>query len=88
MKDTGFTFYGGAYSYFHGTIKNGCLELISEIDGDMWSEVHYYFSKEETDKLFSIISLEDFIALGKEKHLYGVECFLNDNNIKYEQKGI
>ena len=48
------------------------------------SEKIYSFSKEETEKLFSIISVDDFVKLCREKHLMGMEEFLEDNKIAYD----
>lgn len=50
----------------------------------MGGKKYYSFSKEETEKLFSIISVEDFIALCKKKHVGGMEDFLEENKIAYE----
>ncbi len=59
-----FSIYGGGSVYLDGGIYNGRLFLESEIIGDEDypdSTVHYSFSKEDTDKLFSIMTLEDLL---------------------------
>ena len=43
----------------------------------------YDFSKEETEKLFDLISLENFIELCRREHLVGMEKFLGENQISY-----
>ena len=78
--------YSGRTSALTGNIdEDGRLHLTSEVYGEDYdSEKHYEFTKEETDRLFSIISLEDFIALCSEQHLIGMEGFLSDNQIRYD----
>lgn len=85
MKPQDIHFYSGGGSSLIGRIdEEGCLHLDSEVwGGDYDSEKHYKFSKEETDKLFSLISLEDFIALCQEQHVRGMERFLDSNRISY-----
>ncbi len=86
MKDQHFSCYAGSGSSLSGYICDGRLYLDSEIYGgdDFYdSESHYVFSKEETDRLFSIISLDDFISLCRSSHLLGMEEFLQQHGIKY-----
>lgn len=82
MKDQKFTIYEETGVYLDGEIKDGCLELLSEVYGEWDSEQHSSFSKEDTEKLFSLISLEDFITLCREKRLIGMDEFLKENGIK------
>ena len=85
MKDIKITIYDELYIHLFGDITNGCLHLESAVYGDDYdSEKHYSFSKEETERLFSIISLEDFILLCREKRLIGMEAFLKRNNISFK----
>ena len=85
MKDQRFEIYKEQYIFLGGEIINGCLHLRSEVYGDEYdSEKHYGFSKEETEKLFAKISLEDFIELCRKKRLSGMEEFLKENNIEYK----
>ena len=60
MEDRKFAVYSEPGVYLGGEIKNGCLHLESDVFGELDSEQHYSFSKEDTDKLFSLISFEDF----------------------------
>lgn len=86
MEDQYFSCYSSSTSSLRGHIRDGCLYLDSEIYGDddfYDSESHYVFSKEETDRLFSIISLDDFISLCRNSHLLGMEEFLRQHGIKY-----
>lgn len=85
MKEQSFAIYNERYVHLNGDIdQDGCLKLLSEVYGEDYdSERHYSFSREETDKLFSIISLEDFISLCQEQRLAGMEKFLAENHIMY-----
>ncbi len=65
--------------------NDGSLELTSEVYGDddhPDSEKHYVFSKEQTDKLFSMISLEDLIESCQRGRLFWLEAFLRRNGIR------
>ena len=76
MKDGKFDIYNERFVYLGGEISNGCLELISEVYGDddhPDSEKHYLFSESQTEKLFSLISMEDFIAFCQRGHLMWLE---------------
>jgi hypothetical protein len=42
------------------------------------------FSKETTEKLFSILTLESFIEMCKSVTLLEIEKFFEENDIKYE----
>lgn len=84
MKDQRFNIYNEQYVHLGGDITDGSLHLESEVYGEDYdSEKHYTFSKEETEKLFSIISLEDFIELCRKEHLIGMEQFLADHHVEY-----
>ena len=52
----------------------------------MWadydSEQHIEFSKDATEKLFSLISLDEFIVLCRKEHLIGLDKFLNEKGIE------
>ena len=66
-----------------GRITNGCMHLESCVYGDDYdSEKYYDFTKEDTLKLFSIMTFDDFIASCQEGHLIWMEQFLEDNGIK------
>ena len=82
MKDRKFVIYKERYISLSGQIAGGCLSLDSEVHGDDFdSEKHYRFTKEQTEKLFSIISHDDFLELCREKHLVGMEDFLSKYGI-------
>ena len=84
MKDQSFVLYREKYVFLGGKISDGCLELHSSVDmGDFDSERFYSFTKEETDKLFSVISLEEFKKLCRDGNLTGLEAFLGENGIMY-----
>ena len=50
-------------------------------DGDT-SEVNYFLTKEETAKLLSVISLDDFIEMVRKERLKGMFEFFEKNGIK------
>ena len=50
--------------------------------GDYDSEQHIEFSKDATEKLFSLISLDEFIALCRKEHLIGLDKYLNEKGIE------
>ena len=82
MENQFFTIYEQDNTTLRGDITDGCLHLESNVFGDYDSEQHYSFSKEDTEKLFGMISLEDLIQLCVDEHLYGLDIFLKKNGIK------
>lgn len=77
--------YSEKHVSLNGKIINGSLSLESNIYGEGYdSEKHYTFSKTETEKLFSIITKEDFVKLCRKERLIGMENFLKENGIRYE----
>ena len=65
-----------------GDIRGGCLHLESCIYGDDYdSEMEYSFSKEDTEKLFSLLAFDDFIKACREGHLMWLSAFLDENDI-------
>ena len=91
MEDCGFVIYSHRYVYLGGSIEKGCLKIDSEVYGgdDYWdSEQHVTLTKKETDKLFSICSLEELIELGRSERYGGLLSFLDRIGIKYECFGL
>ena len=84
IKDTKFSIYSERYVHLSGKVSEGCLCLDSYVYGDDYdSEAHYLFSKEETEKLFQMISLDEFIELGRQSNLLGMLEYLNQHGIVY-----
>ena len=84
MKDCKFDIYDERYVHLFGEFRNGCLQLTSLIFGeDRDSEMIYDFSKADTEKLFFLVSLEDFKKICRAGHLLGMEKFLKDNGIRW-----
>lgn len=84
MPNQDFTVYSERYVSLYGKIKSGCMMLISEVEGDDYSSLkRYSFSLDETYRLLSVISLEDFFEVCREGHLEGMELFLRKNSITY-----
>ena len=81
MVDQDIRIYSEKGASFSGKIKNDCLSLTSEVWGAYNSEQHIEFSKEQTEKLFSLISLEDFLKICREKKVSGMWEFLDANDI-------
>ena len=91
MKDLNINLYSNpGVSYLDLRIQNNCAQLISEIrsdDGDDF-EVHYILDENETKRLFSLISLQEFIGFArKEKTLLTILKFLDSNKIIYKKVG-
>lgn len=82
-KTMSFNIYAYDRIYLDGEIEDGCLTLVSNVFGkDYDSEKTYFFSKEQTEKLFGIISLDGFIELCRKEDLIGMEEFLKKNSIQ------
>ena len=78
---------GDRYTCLNGNITNGCLNMVSKVDGGddyMDSEKHYCFSEAETLKLFSIMTLNEFIDLCGKRSLTEMESYLEKNGVSYE----
>jgi len=85
MENQEFTIYTEKDICLNGRISEGCLHLESYVSGDGYSSEKYYdLSKSESDKLFSLISLEEFVELCKKEHLVGVEEFFKKNDIEVQ----
>ena len=67
-----FTIYSEEYVSLRGATGDSRLELTLHVYGDEIypdSEMHHAFSQERTEKLFSLISLEDYIDSCRSGHL-------------------
>ena len=68
--------------------KDGYLDIESTIYGndDFWdSEKHYTFTKQEVEKLLSVISIEELCE--KCKSAMWLEKFLKENNLLHSEGG-
>ncbi len=84
MEDRNFSIYSERYASMKGEIRNGCLHIELDVYGDDYdSEAHYTLVEAETERLFSIISPDDFIALCREGHVKGMLDLFETNNIDY-----
>ena len=84
-----FSCYSDGSVYLGGTVKNGCLNIESEVCGDSYSSEKYYsFSKKETEKLFSLMTLQELIEMCKRVHVLGMEKFFEENDIRYESSAV
>ncbi len=73
------------FSYLGFKIQDDSLTLISEIQaGDAGDIVnHYILSKEETTKLFDLMSLDEFIKFcQKERSVHSILNYLESKGIK------
>lgn len=85
MEDVRISVYHENPVFLDLNIVDGCLRMDSEVFGPSYdSEAHYNFSKEETEKLFQLISVEDFVELCRKEHLEGMERFLKKHRIDYD----
>ena len=75
MKDTSFTCYIERFVCLEGKIKDGQLYMDSEVWGDEYdSEKHYRLTKEDTEKLFSEMTLDQFIEFCRKERTLGMEA--------------
>ena len=85
MEDRKIAVYREQSVFLDLSIVDGCLRMDSEVFGPSYdSEAHYTFSKEETEKLFQLISVEDFVELCRKENLHGMERFLKKHRIDYD----
>lgn len=85
MENQDFIIYKEKDVQLTGRISEGCLHLESYVSGDGYSSEKYYdLSKSESDKLFSLISFEDFIELCKKEKLMGMEEYFHRNDIQVQ----
>ena len=84
MKDQSFNIYSEQNVWLYGDVRDGVLSLTSEVYGPGYgSERHYIFTREETEKLFALCSLGEFIELCRRERLAGMEDFLRENGIGF-----
>ena len=69
--------------YLGGELRDRCLVFESEVYGYINSEGHYDLDEENTRKLLSQISLDEIIAIGKEKRLSGLIELLQKYDVDY-----
>lgn len=82
LTDMKLDIYSGGGISLQGIIKDGCLHLTSEVWGDDYdSEKHYVLTREDTEKLFSIIEVDEFIEECREGHTLWMEDFFEMNGI-------
>ncbi len=82
VYDRDFVIYNEKNVTLSGSIVNGCLHLESSVYGEEYdSEKHYDFTKEDTRKLFSMITFDSFIDSCRKGHLMWLEQFIEDNDI-------
>ena len=84
MEDKKFIIINEGNVYIGGEIWRGTLNIKSEVDGPYTSEMGYYLSKEDTDRLFSLITLEDFIKMVHDGGCMAMTDFFDGHGIKYE----
>ena len=83
MRDQSFDIYSERYVHLYGDIKDGCLHLESLVFGEEYdSEKHYSFTKEETERLFEILPLKEFIELCRHEHVSGMEAFFTEHGLE------
>ncbi len=77
-----FIIYSEKNIFLEGEIKDGCLHLESCVYGDEYdSEKHYVFDNTDTDKLFSLLSFEEFLESCRKGRLMWLEDYLEKNDI-------
>ena len=83
MEDRSFVIYADPSVYLGGELRDGCLKFESEVYGYIDSEGHYDLDEENTSKLLSQISLDEMIAIGKEKRPSGIIELFQKYDIDY-----
>ena len=66
------------------------MHIVSEIDDDemgFHSEVHYILSQDETKKLYSIVTEEEFSEICRTSGSTGMQKFLEAHDIQYRRVG-
>lgn len=89
MKDGKVVIYQTNVSHMIARFTDGSLDIESTIYGndDFWeSEKHYVFNKQQTEKLLSIISIEELCK--KCKSAMWLEQFLEKHNLLHSEAGI
>ena len=67
---------------FYGDITGGKIHLTSMVYGDDWdSEKHIDFSKEDTQYILSMMSIEEFRDFCAEKDLNGLYDFIKEHKL-------
>ena len=83
MEDQTFIIYSESSLTLKGEIRDGCLHLTSEVWGGGYDGEQYIdFSKDNTDKLFSLLSLNEFICMCQKVHLLGLDKYLDEKGIE------
>lgn len=82
VKDMSIQIYARDNVFLDAIIEDDALTVISNVFGIFDSELTYSFSKEQTERLFKLISFEDFIITLREKDIEWMEDYLKENNIK------
>ena len=85
METRKFDIYHNRGVYLGGTLQNGRLSLLSEVYGPRDSEAHYTLDRKNTQKLLSIISLDELIEYGRRYLLIGLIDLFEQNQIKYAE---
>lgn len=83
LTDRDFVVYSERYCSLKGQIRDGQLYLESNVYGDDYdSEQHIEFTLDNTEKLFSLMSFEEFVGFLQEKRLIGFNEFLREKGIE------
>ena len=81
MENKSFTIYSEQYVYCCGEIVNGKLEITSDVYGDYDSELIYSLSRMDTEKLFSNMTLDEFIERVRADHISGLDNIFQELDI-------
>lgn len=89
IEDREFTAYADKNVYNGGRIRDGKLHLESEVYGEdgYHSESHKIYSREDTLRLFSVISWDEFVKLQKKDDEGKLTKILNELDI-HPERGI
>lgn len=85
MKDQHFHIVHKEYESRWGDIENGCLHVeANTYFEDYAPERQWFLTKEDTDKLFSIMTLEEFIKFASAANWEEIEDMFEKHGIEPE----
>lgn len=83
IEDTTFSIKSETYVSRYGKIKDGEMHLTSEVHGDDFdSEQHIIFSKADTERILSMMTLKEFRDFYGKVGTLGLEEFIKEHKLK------
>ena len=83
IEDTKFSIKSGSCVSRYGEIKDGEMHLTSEVYGDDFdSEQHISFSKADTKRILSMMTLDEFCDFYGKVGTLGLNDFIREHKLK------